>query len=185
MNRQDRKSIISLALWGLGGLAMIIAGICIFIKGYDISSKISALLGIAALITGGVTLRARVYERKNGVTFRFDFVIWLLLGILLLTTNILSALGGIIFVLIGLGLIISGLGSARSAVSSDRKKPVKLVFACIFIIAGAFMILNAAAIFDLVVSKAIAIYFVVHGAYLLYDWLGQVRYFRNFRGVEK
>ena len=184
MNKEDRKSIVSLALLGIGGIAMIIIGIIAFLTSGQISSAISTLLGIAAIITGIITLALRLREKKNQGTMRFDWIIWFILGILLLTTNLFSAIGGIIFVIIGIALILHGLNSFRLAVSAERKA-VKIIFSVAFVIIGVWMVFNASAIFDQIIAKAIGIYLIVHGAYLLYDWLGQVRYFRNFRGVEK
>lgn len=183
MNKNDRKSIITLVLWGIGGLSMVITGICAFIAGWHVSAAISAVLGIAALITGGITLLIRLKEKRDSSVMRFDWVIWFVLGILLLTTKILSAVGGIAFVVIGIALVLQGVNSFRLALSD--KKPVKFIFSVIFVLVGVWMIFNASAIFDQVVAKVIGVYLIVHGAYLLYDWLGQVRYFRNFRGVEK
>ncbi len=179
-----KSSTLNTILSAAGGAVLIAAGIAsFFINGAAIST-ISTILAVVALVAGIILLITRITEKKNGGALRLDFVLWFILALLLFNTNILNSIGSIIVVIIAVFLIIEGAASLKNAVGTSAKEISKIIFACLFIVGGVFALLNARMVFNEVIGKVIGVYLVIQGANMLRDFWGQVKYNRNFKGVE-
>lgn len=189
MSKKEKKTLAGLALWLIAGIAMIVMGISAILSRDKAISTVSGVLGVCALITGIITLIVRIStaRRKGAAGFDLDWLIWLVTAFLLFNTSLLSKLGKIAFIIAGIALLGEGVRSlfaARKARTENEWYIPRIVFSSIFIVMGIGVIINAEAIFKSMIVGAIGIYFIVHGAGILYDWLGWARYFRNFRGLE-
>ena len=182
MNK-DTKKTISFVLWGIGCAAMIIAGIYAFFMTGAVSSVISAVLGIIALVTAVITFGIRLNEKKSGSPMKLDWVMWLLIAVLLFKTNLFSAIGGIIFFVLGILLILTAVNSIITSLGSNTKIS-GIIYGVVLGVLGIYLFLHSRAVFDSVISKVIGAYLVVHGIYLANDLIGRIKYSRNFRGVE-
>lgn len=189
MSEKEKKSLVWLALWLIAGIAMIIMGISAVLNRDKAISAVSNALGICALITGLITLAVRIAATrlKGAGGFGLDWLIWLAAAFLLFNTSLLSKLGKIAFVIGGIAMLLEGVRSflgAMKARSENEWYIPRIAFSAVFAVLGIGIIINAQVIFESMIVLAIGIYFIVHGTGILYDWLGRVRYFRNFRGLE-
>lgn len=189
MSKKEKKSLVWLALWLIAGIAMIIMGISAVLHRDRAISAVSNVLGICALITGLATLAVRIAATrlKGAGGFDLDWLIWLAVAFLLFNTSLLSKLGKLAFVIGGIAMLLEGVRSFFAAMKARAENEwyiPRIVFSVIFVVLGIGIIINAQTIFESMIVLAIGIYFIVHGTGILYDWLGRVRYFRNFRGLE-
>ncbi len=189
MSKKEKKSLIWLSLWLIAGIAMIIMGISAVLNRDRAISAVSNALGICALITGLITLAVRIAATrlKGAGGFDLDWLIWLTVAFLLFNTSLLSKLGKLAFVIGGIAMLLEGVRSFFAAMKARAENEwyiPRIVFSVIFTVLGIGIIINAQTIFESMIVLAIGIYFIVHGTGILYDWLGRVRYFRNFRGLE-
>lgn len=179
-----RSEKLDLILTGGGGAAMIAAGIASFFINGAAVGTISTILAVIALIAGVVLLIARLTEKKNGSPMRFDFVLWLILALLLFNTNILSAIGSVIFFIIALFLIAQGVTNLIGALKAPQTEISKIVFSCLFVVGGVYVLLHSGSVFNDIIGKVVGVYLVIQGANMLRDLVGKLRYERNFKGVE-
>lgn len=180
-----------MALWLAGGIAMVIMGIAAIFNRDKAMEAVSSFLGVCALITGIVTLGVRITQLKmfgrNGRFLCMDGIIWLLISILLFNTSILNKLGKLAFIIGGVIILYEGVRSFHDALKDKQDQDwyiPRIIFSVIFAAVGLFVIFRAEWIFKNVVVFSIGIYFIIHGASIIYDWIGRYRYFRNFRNLD-
>jgi uncharacterized membrane protein HdeD (DUF308 family) len=178
------NSNISTAFMGVGGIAMVIAGVVSFFHTGATLATISSVLGTIAIITGIVTLFMRLIEKSKGEALRLDFLIWFAIAFLLLNTSLLGTLGGIATFIIGIFLILQGANSIRLELTASSKDVFRIVIAVLFILAGLFAVLNSRRAFTELVGKVLGVYLVIHGVEMLKETWGQHKYNMNFKGVE-
>lgn len=189
ISKKDKKQLVWLIIWLIAGIAMLIMGISAIINSAKAIQTISTLLGIFALATGGFTVAIRISEAKVlGISkFSIDGLIWLVLAILLFNTSLLSKLGKVTFIVIGIVVILTGAKNLFFAVA-DRNEGKgivpRLIIPSIIVLLGLFVVLNAESVFNNLLALTIGIYLIVHGISILYEWIGRVKYFINFRGTE-
>lgn len=189
MSGKEKKTLAGLALWLIAGAAMVIMGIAAVLNRDKAIQAVSGALGVCALITGIVTLIVRITEtRLRGAgQFGIDWLIWLGTAFLLFNTEIFSKVGKLAFIILGISLICEGV---RSFLAARRERDVtgwyipRVIFAVALCLLGIGITANARVIFESMIVLFIGVYFIVHGCNILYEWLGRVRYFRNFRGLE-
>lgn len=189
LSSAEKRQTVFLVFWFIAGMAMLIMGIAALKNSEKTISAVSGVLGACALATGGFTLAIRIFQLKTWGAgyFRLDGIIWIVLAVLLFNTNILNRMGKIAFVIGGIVMLLEGV---RSFISAYREKHDKhwyiprIVFSAVFVALGIIVIVNAEEIFKGMIVLAVGIYFIVHGLNIMYDWIGRVKYFRNFRGLE-
>lgn len=189
MSENDKKKITELALRFAAGAAMIITGIVALCNSGKTIGVISGALGIAAMAAGIVSLVMRFILGKSdgGGRVSIGGIVWVVIAVLLLNTSLLSKLGKTVVMIIGIAVLVSSvkffMGARESRQRNEEFIP-KAVLAGVLVLAGILLIINAQAIFDGLITIAVGAYFIIHGTVFLYEWLGRLRYFRNFRGVE-
>lgn len=188
MSDKEKKTLAGLGLWLAAGIAMVIMGIVAIANRDRTIQAVSGTLGVCALITGIVTLIVRIVEtRLRGAgQFGIDWLVWLGVAFLLFNTGIFSKLGKLVFVILGIALLLEGVRSFFAA-RKERDQGwfiPRMIFSVVLCLLGIGIILNARVIFESMIVLFIGVYFIVHGSNILYEWLGRVRYFRNFRGLE-
>ncbi|MBP1547610.1 MAG: hypothetical protein J6A37_13575 [Oscillospiraceae bacterium] len=188
-SHSDRKQIILLFLWFLSGGGMIAAGVYALIHREEAIGRISGFLGICAIATAVITLVLRIgqVKRLGKRNIGLDILIWFLLGFLLLNTDIFNRLGKLAFVIWGIVLICEGI---RAFFACQRNREEKgwyiprMIFSAVFVMLGIINITNAQELFTHLTAFAVGVYFIIHGTELLYEWIGRVKHFYNFRGTE-
>lgn len=189
LSPSDKRQTVFLILWLIAGAGMLIMGIAALNNSDSTISAVSGLLGAGALVTGILTTVIRIFQVKTaGVgQLSLDGVIWIILAVLLFNTDILNRLGKLVFVIGGIVMLIEGVRSFFAAYREKNDKQwyiPRIVFSVIFVTLGIIVIVNAEKIFRSMIVLSVGIYFIVHGLNILYDWIGRVKYFRNFRGLD-
>ena len=189
MSDKEKKTLAGLALWFIAGVAMVIMGIAAIANRDKAISAVSGALGVCALITGIVTLIVRIVETRlrGAEQFGIDWLVWLGTAFLLFNTQIFSKIGKLAFIILGAALLLEGVPSffaARKEREENSWYIPRIIFSAVLCLLGIGIIINARLIFESMIVLFIGVYFIVQGSNILYEWLGRVRYFRNFRGLE-
>lgn len=183
ISKSDKKQLVGIFFWFAAGAAMIIMGIAAIINCAKAILTISNIIGGFSLITGTITLIVRFYQSKvMKKGFRLDFIIWFVLAFLFFNTVLLQKLGKIAFIIIGAAVLISSVNMFISAMAD--KRPAAVILPLFPAVLGLWVIFNAEAVFTNMAALAVGIYLIIHGLIITYEWVGRVKYFRNFRGLE-
>lgn len=175
-------------LWPITGAAMIILGIYSIFRGGAVVDTVSWLLGLGAIISGIVTLIVR-FTRKSvfgsdGKWLSLDSVFLIVLGIILMNTGLLRALGKIMFIIIGIILVYNAVQSLIAAISGRHNKDgwfaPRIIFSVILLLVGIWVFTNAGRVFTDMSGIIAGIFFITHGVGTLNDWIGRVRYNKYF-----
>lgn len=185
----DTKIQIKLVFWFIASLAMIGMGIIALVNHERVTEVLSFITGLAAIITGIITLSIRRYEKvKTGSRMAFDWILWIILGILFFNTDLFTKIGKVLFIIVALALIVQGIGIFVRGFSNKADKAFfipRIIFAAALAGAGVFVLTNAGDLFVEVLAVTVGLYLIIHGAYLFYEWIGEYRYFNNYRGTEE
>lgn len=185
------KKVFSKALgilWPLSGLAMIIFGIVSVFNGGNVVGTISDLLGFAALISGIISLGVRLVGKRafgsDGKWLSVDSVLLIALGIILINTRLLESLGSIVFVVIGIIIIYNSVQSLIAAAASKSRDDgwfiPRIVMGIILLCVGIWVLFNSRRLFNDISGLIVGIYFISHGVTSINDWIGRIKYNKNF-----
>ncbi|MGN0691827.1 MAG: DUF308 domain-containing protein [Oscillospiraceae bacterium] len=175
-------------LWLLSGLAMVVVGVVALFNGHGVVGTLSKLIGICAIICGVVSIVVRI--KMSNITgsdahlMSVDSLILIVIGFLFINTRILNGLGKLMFIIIGIVMIFNAVESLVAAFNSRRGEEgwfaPRIVVAVLLLIAGIWVFSNAGRVFSDMAGLVVGIYFIVHGAGAVSDWIGRERYRRNF-----
>lgn len=189
MSEKDKKQLKELILRFASGAGMIIIGIAALCNHGKTIETVSGILGIAALAAGVVSLVMRFFlgQSDNNGRVSIGGIVWIVIALLLFNTGLLSKLGKTVVLIVGIAVLFAAVKfmlTAHGLKSRQETYIPKAVLSGVLCLAGILLIINAQAIFEGLIVTAIGAYFIIHGTVFLYEWLGRLRYFRNFRGVE-
>ena len=167
---------------------MIILGIYSIFRGGAVVDTVSWLLGLGAIISGIVTLIVR-FTRKSvfgsdGKWLSLDSIFLIVLGIILMNTGLLRALGKIMFIILGIILVYNAVQSLIAAISgrhnNDGWFAPRIFFSVILLLVGIWVFTNAGRVFTDMSGIIAGIFFITHGVGTINDWIGRVRYNKYF-----
>ncbi len=189
LSSSEKKQIAGVAFCLAAGIGMLVFGILALINSGETLTAVSGVLGAFALITGIVTLLVRIFRFKPSekLLFSLDWLVWLLIAFLLYNTDILYKIGKLVFVIGGIFMIIEGIRSFFAAYRQSSEmgwRTPRIIFSVIMASLGITVIINAQKIFEGLIVLAVGVYFIVQGTTVLYDAIGRIKYFRNFRGLQ-
>jgi len=184
------RKIFMLA-WLLVGVAMAVMGVAALFNGQKTLAAISTALGVVSLLAAILITLVRIFQWRfygSGKIFKLDGLIWLVAAILLFNTPILARLGKLLFIIVGILVIAAGIRSLYRAIVNKGGETLfvpGIIFSAVLILLGGYVVLNAQKLFLDTTAVVFGLFFIFHGASLILDWVGQVRYDRNFKEVEK
>lgn len=189
MSDSDKKMLRELVIRFAAGAGMIAAGIAALCNYEKTVIAVSSVLGACALAAGIISLAMRFFYGKSdgGGRLSISGIVWIFIAVLLFNTSLLQSLGSAVITITGAAAVCAAIWFfVRSMLMRSRKMPyISHTAASVMLcIAGVFLIVNARMIFEGMIVIGIGAYFIVNGTIVLYEWLGRLRYFRNFRGVE-
>lgn len=186
----EKKQLAFLGIWLAAGIGMIVMGVLSVINRAKTLAAVSGVLGTFALAAAVLTAVVRIYQVKTSGkrNFSLDWILLAALSFLLYNTDIFNSLGKLAFITGGSVLAAEGIRAFFAAFSRRHEEAwfmPRIIFSFIIFILGIIVIINAEKIFQGMIVLAAGIFFIVHGLNILNDWIGRVKYFRNFRGLDK
>lgn len=188
--RNERREKIFMAVWFIFAVGMIITGIMALLNYEKAIEAISTVIGIISIIAALCIFLVRAVQWRifgEGRIIRPDGIIWIVIAFFMFNTNLLRKLGALAFIIAGIAVAAEGIRSLIAAVRSKEASSwfvPRLIFSALLIILGVYVIFNSEAIFVGMTVSILGLFFIMHGVELLIDWVGRMKYRRNFRGVE-
>ncbi len=180
-------------MWGWFGLGiiMVIIGAVAICKADQAISAISTLLGVISLVIAILIFTVRILGHMayhTGKIIKPDGIIWFILAFLLFNTDLLMRIGTAVFTVAGAVVILTGVKAFCDALKNKDDKfwfVPKLIVSILLVALGIYGVIKADILFTNMTVIIFGIFFIIHGITLLIDWAGQIKYNRNFKGVEK
>ncbi|MCR5167428.1 MAG: DUF308 domain-containing protein [Oscillospiraceae bacterium] len=187
MNGTLSKKILRI-LWLASGILMICAGVYSLFHGATVIGTISRVLGVCAIAAGITSLLVKlafsmVSGRSGGLAL-IGSVVLILFGILLFSTRLMMSLGKIMFIIVGIILIYEAVQSLSAALATKESEGKwflsRVIVSCLLALVGIWILTNARRVFVSVAGLIVGAYFVVHGIWIILDWVGNTKYNANF-----